>query len=85
MDELDEDYEKILQGEKKEVAQCEAQILETVLDYFNIIKVQWNLAGEAYSADPEFIKEYKLKRESTDKELEKAEIDATQVPPALTR
>ena len=82
---LDEEYERILSSEKKEVVELESEILETILDYFNIIKAQWNLSGDLYGSNPDFIRELRSKKEATDKHLEEAEIEATVVPPSLTR
>ena len=67
------------------VHDLEIDILETILDYFNMIKVQWNLAGDYHGSNPDFIKDLRAQKEATDKHLEQSEIEATAVPPALTR
>jgi hypothetical protein len=67
------------------VHDLEIDILETILDYFNMIKVQWNLAGDYHGSNPDFIKDLRGQKEATDKHLEESEIEATAVPPSLTR
>ena len=58
--------------------------MEIILDYFNIIKVQWNLAGDYHGSSPDFMKELKFKKEPLEKQFEKEEMEATEVPASLT-